>query len=200
MSELKKLMEKRRTSYALGKNTDFSQEEIVAAVRDTIKNVPSAFNSQTTRAVVIFDEANKKFWQHIYDVQKDVLPEQMWEMMSGVMEGARDNAIGTVLFFEDRDAIEVMPANDERKATYKEHNAAIAQYALWLRFTEMNLGASLQHFNLGYDQGFDKATREMFDLPDSFEMIAQMPFGSIEAPAGEKDHIDTNTQVQVKNN
>lgn len=200
MSELKKLMEKRRTSYALGKNTDFSQEEIVTAIRDTIKNVPSAFNSQTTRAVVIFDEANKKFWQHIYDVQKDVLPEQMWEMMSGVMEGARDNAIGTVLFFEDRDAIEVMPANDERKATYKEHNAAIAQYSVWLRLTEMDLGGSLQHLNVGYDQGFDKATREMFDLPDSFEMIAQMPFGSIEAPAGEKDHIDTNTQVQVKNN
>lgn len=57
--------------------------------------------------------------------------------------------------------------------------------------------ASLKHFNVGYEQGFDKATKEMFDLPESYEMLAQMPFGSIEQEAGEKDHIDTDVQVKV---
>ena len=61
----------------------------------------------------------------------------------------------------------------------------------------MDLEASLQHFNIGYEQGFDKAIREMFNLPASYELIAQMPFGSVEHPAGEKEHIDPTVQVQV---
>ena len=61
----------------------------------------------------------------------------------------------------------------------------------------MDLGASLQHFNVGYEQGFDKATREMFNLPESYEMIAQMPFGSVEQEVGEKEHIDADVQVKV---
>lgn len=110
MSDFNALLQKRRTIYGLGKNTDHSREEIVEAVRFAIQQAPSAFNSQTTRALVLFDEENTKLWNHIYDVQKDVLPEEMWGMMSGVMEGARDNALGTVLFFEDRDAAAKMPA------------------------------------------------------------------------------------------
>lgn len=197
MSEFRKLLEQRRTIYALGNNTPYTKEEITTAIRHAVRQAPSASNSQTTRAVVLFDEANKKLWNHIYDVQKQVLPESMWGMMSGVMENARDGAVGTVLFFEDREAVEAMPTNEATRENYKQNNAGIAQYAVWLTLAEMELGSSLQHFNVGYEQGFDKAIREMFNLPESFELIAQMPFGSIEQPAGEKEHIDTETQVRV---
>lgn len=197
MSNFKDLLEKRRSVYALGKNTPFSKEEIVTAIRHTVRQAPSASNSQTTRAIVLFDEANEKLWDHIYKVQKGVLPSNMWDMMSGVMEGARDNAVGTVLFFEDRDAVDAMPTSGARSEAYKQNNSAIVQYGVWLRLAEMDLGASLQHFNVGYEQGFDKDIREMFNLPDSYELIAQMPFGSIESPAGEKTHIEADTQVQV---
>ena len=61
----------------------------------------------------------------------------------------------------------------------------------------MDLGASLQHFNVGYEQDFDKATREMFNLPETYEMIAQMPFGSVEQEISEKEHIDADVQVKV---
>jgi hypothetical protein len=199
MSAFLDLVENRRTIYALGKNTDFSQEEIEDQVRKVIKQVPSASNSQTTRVVVLFDEANEKFWDHIYDVQKDVLEGEMWDMMSGVMVGAKD-AVGTVLFFEDLDAVEKMPAQGVRQKVYKQNNSAIAQYALWLALREMDLGASLQHFNVGYEHGFDKGTKEMFDLPESYEMLAQMPFGSIEQETGPKEHIDSDEQVKVFKN
>lgn len=198
MSNFKNLLEKRRSVYGLGKNTSHSQEEIVKAVRHAVQMSPSASNSQTTRAVVIFDEANKKLWDHIYEVQKDVLPENMWDMMSGVMENARDMAVGTVLFFEDREAVASMPTSDATREAYKQNNAGISQYAVWLRLAEMDLGASLQHFNVGYDQGHDKAIRQMFDLPESYELIAQMPFGSVEQAPGDKEHIDPQIQVQAK--
>ena len=196
MSTFVELVEKRRSIYALGTDSQYSKKEITDRVREVVKQVPSAFNSQTTRVVVLFDEANNKFWDHIYDVQKNVLEGEMWEMMSGIMTGSK-NAIGTVLFFEDKEEVEKMPAQGVREEAYKQNNNANAQYAVWLALAEMDLGASLQHFNVGYEQGFDKATKEMFNLPESYEMLAQMPFGSVEQEAGAKEHIDADVQVKV---
>lgn len=193
------LAEKRRSIYALGTDSNYSKKDIENRIREVVKQVPSAFNSQTTRVVVLFDSANEKFWNHIYDVQQNVLEGEMWDMMSGIITGAK-NGIGTVLFFEDKEAVEGMPAQGVRQEAYKQNNNANAQYAVWLALAEMDLGASLQHFNVGYEQGFDKGTKEMFNLPESYEMLAQMPFGSVEQQAGEKEHIDTDVQVKVFEN
>ncbi|MCM3742348.1 nitroreductase family protein [Oceanobacillus luteolus] len=193
------LAEKRRSIYALGTDGNYSKKDIENRIREVVKQVPSAFNSQTTRVVVLFDSANEKFWNHIYDVQQNVLEGDMWDMMSGIITGAK-NGIGTVLFFEDKEAVEGMPAQGVRQEAYKQNNNANAQYAVWLALAEMDLGASLQHFNVGYEQGFDKGTKEMFNLPESYEMLAQMPFGSVEQQAGEKEHIDTDVQVKVFEN
>lgn len=196
MSEFKDVLLKRRSIYALGKNSELSKDEIVARLREVQQTVPTANNSQTTRLVVLTGEANTKLWNLIYDVQKEVLNEAMWNFMSPIMVGAKE-AMGTVLFFEDRDAVNQMPAKGERAEAYKQNNNANSQFAIWLALAEMDLGASLQHFNIGYEQGFDKAIREMFNLPASYELIAQMPFGSVEQAAGEKEHIDPTVQVQV---
>lgn len=196
MTQFTDLVKNRRTSYAIGDNTDLSNEEIADRILEVAREVPSASNSQTTRLVVLFGEDNVKLWDHILDVQKDVLEGGMWDMLSGVMEGAK-GGIGTVLFFEDQDAVAAMPAEGERAEAYKQHNNANTQYAIWLALTELGLGGSLQHMNVGYEQGFDKSVKEMFDLPASYEMIAQMPFGSIEGAAGEKEYIDDNERVRV---
>jgi len=37
-------------------------------------------------------------------------------------------------------------------------------------------------------------------LPESYEMLAQMPFGSIEQEVEPKDHIDADEQVKVFEN
>lgn len=196
MSTFVQLVEKRRSIYALGANSNYSTQEISHTIRAVVKQVPTAFNSQTTRVVVLFDEANTKFWNHIYDVQQEILEGNMWSMMSGIIAGAK-SGIGTVLFFEDVDAASNMPTQGTRTEAYKQNNNANAQYAVWLALAEMDLGATLQHFNIGFEQGFDKTTKDMFNLPASYEMIAQMPFGSIEQPASEKEHIDTDVQVTV---
>ena len=196
MSTFVELVGKRRSIYALGTNSEYSKKEITDRIRKVVKQVPSAFNSQTTRVVVLFDEANNKFWDHIYNVQKDILEGDMWDMMSGIITGAK-SGIGTVLFFEDLDAAKKMPTQGTRTEAYKQNNNANAQYAVWLALAEMDLGATLQHFNVGYEQGFDKVTREMFNLPETYEMIAQIPFGSVEQEAGEKEHIDADVQVKV---
>lgn len=196
MTQFTDLVKIRRTQYSIGNNTDLKNKDIADRILEVAKDVPTAFNSQTSRLVVLFGEENVKLWDHILDVQKDVLEGGAWDMMSGVMEGAK-GGVGTVLFFEDHDALEKMPATGERKATYKHHNNANVQYAIWLALTELGLGGSLQHMNIGYEQGFDKSIKEMFDLPDSFELVAQIPFGSIEGANSDKEYIDDNVRVRV---
>lgn len=199
MAEFKDVIKKRRSVYVLGNNSEHSVDEVVASIREVQKDVPTAFNSQTSRLVIVTEEANTKLWNLILEVQKQVLDQGTWDFMSPIMENAKQ-AMGTVLFFEDRDAIATMPTQGQRTEAYKQNNSANSQFATWLTLAELNLGATLQHFNVGYEQGFDKAIRELFDLPESYELIAQMPFGSIEHEAAPKEYIDTNVQVQVFNN
>ena len=142
MSTFVDLVEKRRSIYALGTDSQYSKKEISDRIREVVKQVPSAFNSQTTRVVVLFDEANTKFWDHIYDVQKDVLEGEIWDMMSGIMTGAK-NGIGTVLFFEDKDAVKEMPAQGIREEAYKQNNNANAQYGVWLALSRNGLRRKL---------------------------------------------------------
>lgn len=196
MTQFTNLVEKRRSVYAIGNHTELSNKEIVDRIREVMKDVPTAFNSQTTRLVVVFGEDNVKLWDHIIDVQKDVLEGPSREMMLGVMEGAK-GGVGTVLFFEDHDAVANMPTQGQRTESYKQNNDANAQYAIWLALAELDLGANLQHMNIGFEQGFDKSVKEMFALPDSYEMVAQMPFGSIEANPDAKEYMDSNEQVRV---
>ena len=199
MSALKELVKNRRTQYAIGKNTDLTNEEIANRITEIVKDVPTAFNSQTSRIAIVFGEDSVKLWDLILDVQKDVLQGEMWDMMSGVMEGAK-NGVGTVLFFEDLDAVEKLPVNGTRGEAYKQNNNANNQYATWLGLTELGLGGSLQHFNVGYEQGFDKSVKELLGLPERWEMQAQMPFGSIKGETGAKEYIADSDRVVVIGN
>lgn len=196
MSKLTELVKNRRTQYVIGKNTELSNEEISEYITNIVREVPTAFNSQTTRVAIVFGEDNVKLWDHILDVQKDVLQGEMWDMMSGVMQGAK-NGVGTVLFFEDLYAVETMPVNGTRGEAYKQNNNANTQYATWLGLTQLGLGGSLQHFNVGYEQGFDKSVKELLNLPERWELQAQMPFGSIEGEVAEKEYITDNERVRV---
>lgn len=196
MSQLTELVKNRRSQYAIGNNTDLTNEEIVERITEIVKDVPSASNSQTTRVAFVFGDKNVELWDHIFDVQKDVLQGDVWEMMSGVMQGAK-GGVGTILFFEDLEAVKEMPTSPSRLEVYKQNNNANVQYAVWLALTEMGLGGSLQHMNVGYEQGFDKSVKELLNLPEHWEMQAQMPFGSIEGENGEKEYIADSERVVV---
>ena len=196
MSNLTELVKKRRSQYMIGNDTDLTNEEIVERITEIVRDVPSASNSQTTRVAFVFGDKNVELWDHILDVQKDVLQGDMWERMSGVMEGA-ENGVGTIIFFEDLKAVREMPTSPSRVEVYKQNNDANVQYATWLALTEMGLGGTLQHMNVGYEQGFDKSVKELLELPEHWEMQAQMPFGSIEGEPGEKEYIADNERVVV---
>jgi len=80
------------------------------------------------------------------------------------------------------------PLYADNFADWAEQGIGGAQQAVWAALAEQNIGASLQHYN----PLIDDAIHEAFALSKEWKLRAQMPFGSIEAPAGEKDYLDEN--------
>ncbi|HHV03697.1 MAG TPA: nitroreductase [Bacteroidales bacterium] len=191
------LATKRLSQYHLGSKAEHSIEEIAQYLAEVANQAPSAMNIQASRLVVLQGEDHKKFWELIKDTQKNVLSEDMFDWFMGVYNGAV-SGLGTVLFFEDRAVYENFPnPNPTAREKIKMRNSAIIQYGTWLALTDLGYGASMQHNNLGFEEGYDRPVRELFDLPDTWEMTAQMPFGSIETPDESKEKISLETQLRL---
>ncbi|GAY78862.1 nitroreductase family protein [Sporolactobacillus inulinus] len=193
-------LKKRRSIYALDKNVKASKEEIVKAIQEAVKYAPSAFNSQSAHAVVLFGDESAKIWGEggfAEAALRKVIPEgQSFE--STAQKLASFNAgVGTVLFYEDQDVVKGL---QEKFALYadnfpiwSEHSTGIAQFSVWTALAELGVGASLQHYN----PLIDEAVQKEFDIPASWKLRAQMPFGNIAAPAAEKDFAPIDERVKV---
>lgn len=57
--------------------------------------MPSSFNSQSARLVVLLKEEHTKFWDIVTDILKTLVPEDAWEHTGQRLSGFQ-NAYGTV--------------------------------------------------------------------------------------------------------
>lgn len=178
-------IKQRRTIYAVGKNVALTPEQIESVIKEAVNLSPSAFNSQTSRIVTLFGESHLQFWNIVRETLRKIVPEAAFEGTNAKINSFAAG-YGTVLFYEDQDVVKAL---QEQFALYadnfpvwSEHSSAIAQFAVWTALSEQNIGASLQHYN----PIVDAEIAEIFDIPANWKLRAQLVFGSIEAPAGEK--------------
>lgn len=85
----------RRTYYALTNESTIPDSRIQEIVKDAILHTPSAFNSQTSRAVVLLGKEHVKTWDLIAEVYKQQLPEEKFNRANERFKGFRA-AYGTV--------------------------------------------------------------------------------------------------------
>ena len=178
-------IKQRRTIYAVGKSVALTPEQIESVIKEAVNHSPSAFNSQTSRIVTLFGESHLQFWNIVRETLRKIVPEAAFEGTNTKINSFAAG-YGTVLFYEDQDVVKSL---QEQFALYadnfpvwSEHSSAIAQFAVWTALSEQNIGASLQHYN----PIVDAEIAEIFDIPANWKLRAQLVFGSIEAPAGEK--------------
>lgn len=69
----------------------------------------------------------------------------------------------------------------------------MAQFAVWTALATAGIGASLQHYN----PLPDAAAAAEWNLPGTWKLRAQMPFGSNEAPFLEKEFMDDAQRFRV---
>lgn len=84
---LKEAVEARRTIYTLNKNAPVDDKRIEEIVTSAIKHVPSSFNSQSTRMVVLLKKDHDKFWEIVEEALKGIVPEDNWESTAGRIAG-----------------------------------------------------------------------------------------------------------------
>lgn len=192
------LAEKRRTSYTLGKTLPVSDDAIVEIIKEAIRQAPSAFNSQSSRALILLGKEHEKFWELTREQLRKLVPADKFQPTSDKIDGFAA-AAGSVLFFEDQDVVkglqESFPAYADNFPVWSEHSTGIAQYAVWLALAEKGLGVNLQHYN----PLVDADVQAEWNVPASWKLRAQLNFGSIasETAVAAKDFIENDVRFII---
>ncbi|WP_179395424.1 nitroreductase family protein [Lacticaseibacillus absianus] len=191
------LLHQRRSIYALGKNLSQTDDEIVALAEDLIQATPSAFNSQTVRAVFLFGDKHDQLWDIIVERLKSEVPTEAAYENTKKKIASFKAAYGTILYFTDTAVVHQLEKDftlyADNFATWAEQAQGSSQLNVWTGLANNQIGASIQHYN----PIIDDLVQAAFDIPANWKLRAQMPFGSIEAPAGDKDTMAKADQFKV---
>ncbi|MCF2561272.1 nitroreductase family protein [Bifidobacterium boum] len=188
----------RRSQYALTDAAALSDSEIVDLIRSVAGEVPSAFNAQPQRAVVLFGEDHHRLWAIVHDALRAVVKDDTAFAATEQKIAGFDAAHGTILYFDDttvtKNLQERFPSYAANFPVWAQQANGMLQFAVWSALAEAGIGANLQHYN----PLIDDAVRDAFGIPADWKLIAQMPFGEVTAPAGEREHMPLDEQVQVR--
>lgn len=189
MTEFIQALKKRRSIYALGDNLPQSQEEITSLVKEIVRESPTSFNSQTQRVVFLFGDAHKKLWSITEQALKPLTPAEAFPNTQAKLQSFAAGT-GTLLFFEDMDIVKNLQEQFELYAdnfpVWSEQASGLTQANVWTALAEKNIGANLQHYN----PVIDEAVAKEWSIPSQWKLRGQLVFGSIEAPAGEKEYME----------
>lgn len=187
---------KRRSHYAIANESPVSEERISEVIKTAVKYVPSAFNSQSQRVIVLFGDENQKLWDITMEELRKILPAANFKSTEDKINGFK-NSFGTVLFFDESSIVKGLqdqfPLYAHNFPIWAEQANGMLQSAIWNALTEEGLGASLQHYN----EVILESVKKAWDVPESWRLIAQMPFGKPTSEPGDKQYPETDTSVRI---
>lgn len=187
----------RRSIYALTDQKIVSEEKIEQILREALLYCPSAFDSRTTRMVLLFEQSHQKLWELVLQALRKVTDDTQYEKSVQKVKQSFASGYATVLFFEDTDIVRKLSADfplyAERFPVWSEHTSAMHQYIVWAALEAEGLGASLQHYN----PLIDDAVAQEWNIPVSWKLIAQMPLGAPAARPDEKKPDDLGKRLKV---
>lgn len=188
------IIENRRSIYNLDKNLPVFSGKIIDLVRDSVRWVPDAFDMKSQRVIILMDGQHERFWSAVYD--------ELVRHTGGPVSRDRIDsfvaAAGTILYFYDAAVVEETrrryPMYAELFHDWVMQSNGMLQFAIWTGLSTLGVGANIQHYN----PVIDKMVREMFDLPDVWTLVAQMPFGGIVEAPNPKIDEDINIRVKIE--
>ncbi|ODV89716.1 hypothetical protein CANCADRAFT_148606 [Tortispora caseinolytica NRRL Y-17796] len=187
---------KRRTHYALKKESPVPASKIVDVVKDVVKHTPTSFNSQSNRAIVLLGAQHDKLWDQTFELLKPLTTPEQRPNTQAKINGFK-NGFGTVLFFEDANSIKKMqedyPLYAAAFPTFAAHSSGAAHIVTWTALTELGLGCNLQHYNQVIE---DYVTKE-WNVPENWKLQAQLVFGTPAGEPGEKTFLPIDETVKV---
>lgn len=192
----KEAMENRRSYYAIGNESIISDDKIIDIVKNSVKNVPTAFNSQSTRTVILLNENHKKLWDITNNILKSIVKKENFEQTE-VKINSFKAGYGTILYFDDTNVTnslkEQFSSYKDNFDTWAEQANGMLQFAIWTQLEAEGLGVSLQHYN----PLIDEEVKKEFNIPKEWRLISQMPFGNILKEPDGKVFNNTDDRVKV---
>ena len=189
-------LSRRRSIYMLGKLPVSAENCIEETIKDCLTHCPTPFNAQSARIIVLLGNYHQQLWQKVLAAMQKILNNT--QLQSSKIRIERFAAAhGTILFYEDKKIIanlkKQFPLYKNNMNVWAQQANGMLQYMIWQALSENDVGASLQHYN----ELIESEVMSWLDLPKTWQMIAQMPFGSIEQEAGEKNFVPTATRLMV---
>ncbi len=186
----------RRSFYAIGKEPVLSNEEIIKLVENAVKQAPSAFNSQGSRAVVLLGKEHDRLWDLTTETLRSIVPAENFASTEQKMKAFR-GGYGTVLFFEDQPTVQGLqnqfPLYGDNFPVWSLQSSGMLQYLVWVALEAAGFGASLQHYNPLIDEKVEKA----WNVPKTWKLLGQMPFGKPLAAPDAKTFLPISDRVKI---
>jgi predicted oxidoreductase (fatty acid repression mutant protein) len=197
MKTLEEAITQRRSYYALSNQSPISDGQIRHIIETAVSHVPSSFNSQSTRIVLLLGVQHQTLWNIVKNtLQKQISPEAFVKTQEKVNKSFA-SGYGTVLFFEDQSTVQKLQAQFPSYAAnfpvWSQQTNAMHQFAIWTLLEEAGFGVSIQHYN----PIIDKEVKTAWQLPDDWQLIAQMPFGIPAEEPGDKTFLPLDERIRV---
>ena len=170
-------MQERRTYYGISNETTVSDERIQEMIEHAVKYVPSAFNSQSARVVLLLGQHHTKLWDITKEALRKIVPATSFKATEDKISLSFQSGYGTILFFEDQSIVEGLqkqfPTYANNFPGWSLQASGMHQFVIWTALETEGLGASLQHYNVLIEEDIKKE----WNLPSEWLLIAKMPFG-----------------------
>ena len=170
-------MAARRTCYDLDGDIPIPESHIEQIIDRLLLTVPSAFNGQSTRIMLLLGAHHNALWKIVKESLRPLLDADQFLKTERKIDISFAAGYGTVLFFEDWQVVEAQkkrfPLYADRMEEYTLQTSAMHQFALWTALADEGVGASLQHYNPLIDQ----AVHHRWAISPAWRLMAQMPFG-----------------------
>ncbi len=162
-----------------------SADDVLAMLRSIAPKVPSSYNSQSARLIMLTGDDHRRFWGIVEEVLRAKVNDDKRFARTEVKLRGFAAAAGTVLFYEIDSVTdglkETYPSYADVFPTWAEHGNAMIQFAVWTGFYDLGLAANIQHYN----PIIDARVADEFSVPEGYRLVAQMVFGrETQVPAG----------------
>lgn len=168
---------KRRSYYKLGDGVVTDDSRVVELVDSILATMPSPFNVQSARIVILFGKEHHALWDIVSDELRVLVAEDKFKATKRRIDDAFRSGRGTLLFYEDMSTLEALkhayPLYADKVDIWSEQCSGMHQFAIWTALEDMGYGASLQHYN----PLIDKSVARRWSICDDWRLIAEMPFG-----------------------
>ena len=187
---------KRRSIYTLTKFIGITDKRLYELLEQALLHTPSPFHAQNARLILLLNKHHDRLWEIVEETLHNYIPKEIFtttkEKISSFSAG-----YGTILYFEDTEIItklqKTYPIYNDHFPIWSNQSNGMLQYIIWTSLATEDIGASLQHYN----PLIDKAVHSEWNIPKSWHLLAQMPFGKSDAPATPKTFAPLAPRLRV---